>query len=406
MEPISMNSQMWRFWCSARMIAAGASLLWLAGCSLNSNSPNASLTPQDSFNYDPEAIAAEFDFPQTSCGEESSQPSGTWYVVYIDKANPDEVRRQYCRDAIGTTRRGSGVPTVQVASFTDYSKAMRFASAVGGEVEATTGQNAAVPSPSPTAAASPSNSTASETAYLLAQESGGVINIRESATQSSPIRQTARSGEQVRIVEEANGDDGYIWYKVAAAGQEGWVRGDLVSRESTGTAPGATVSSTATSTATSGASTTGSGSTTNPQDRSTAAAPNSSSASTNSYSIGNRSVDRYSSSSTWSANSSSNGRYQPPSPDENYADSATDTSSGDLSTDLGDSATLIADDPNSRINIRTDATTSAPIQYVGFAGDPVYIGDTAQGEDGYTWYYVEFDSGAVGWVRGDFVEGE
>lgn len=395
MEPVSMNTSH-SFWHPVRL-AVGISLLWMAGCSLNpSDSSNANLTQPDSFAYDPNAVAAEFDFPQASCGEQASQPNSTWYVVYIDKANPDEVRRQYCRDAIGTTRRGSGVPTVQVASFADYSKAMRFASAVGGEVEATTAPNtstSASPSPSPTAQAanlpSGSMSTGSlaigDTAYLVAQESGALINVRESATLSSPVRQTGRAGQQVRVVEQTNGQDGYLWYKVASeSGQEGWVRGDLVSQQNggTGASPAQT---TPPQTASAPSSTTG-----NPGFSSSGTTPD-------------RTAYRSpsSSSSAWAGS----GQATDPRSFTDVPDQPDEQESAEDPANPGESATLVAENPNARINIRDEATTSSDIRSVGVSGDPVYISDVSEGDDGYTWYYVEFDSGVAGWVRGDFVDG-
>ena len=42
--------------------------------------------------------------------------------------------------------------------------------------------------------------------------------------------------------------------------------------------------------------------------------------------------------------------------------------------------------------------------HYGLVGDRVETRYAAQGSDGYTWYYVEFASGARGWVRGDFVD--
>ena len=37
-------------------------------------------------------------------------------------------------------------------------------------------------------------------------------------------------------------------------------------------------------------------------------------------------------------------------------------------------------------------------------GDPVQLLRTTQAGDGYDWYYVKFEqSGAEGWIRGDFI---
>jgi Bacterial SH3 domain len=67
-------------------------------------------------------------------------------------------------------------------------------------------------------------------------------------------------------------------------------------------------------------------------------------------------------------------------------------------------ATLTAKTPTSRINIREEASTTAKAKHYGFAGDPVKILDEKQGDNGNTWYKVQFvRSGAEGWVSGNFV---
>jgi chemotaxis protein histidine kinase CheA len=75
----------------------------------------------------------EFQFPQESCGDESTNTNNTWYPVFINGSNLDEIRQKYCRDAIKTTRK-TGESAIQVAIFILDSKAQRFAKAVGGEV--------------------------------------------------------------------------------------------------------------------------------------------------------------------------------------------------------------------------------------------------------------------------------
>lgn len=67
-------------------------------------------------------------------------------------------------------------------------------------------------------------------------------------------------------------------------------------------------------------------------------------------------------------------------------------------------AALTSTDPNSRINVRSQPSAAASSPHYGFAGDRVETIRETVGNDGYTWYYVRFNnSGAVGWVRGDFV---
>ena len=66
-------------------------------------------------------------------------------------------------------------------------------------------------------------------------------------------------------------------------------------------------------------------------------------------------------------------------------------------------AQLIAAQPESRINLRSQPSTTASAKGYGLVGDPVQLLRSAQGGDG-TWYYVKFEqSGAEGWIRGDFI---
>lgn len=427
MEPMSSSTFNTRSWSVARsLLISGIGSVLLASCSNLGYSSDASSPQSEAYTSDPEALAAEFSFPQATCGEQATQPSGTWYVVYIDGGNPDEVRREYCRDAIGTVRDKTGAPTVQVASLTDYSKALKLATAVGGEVETTVGQAnqspgaTASPAASPASPASPTATTSSSTAYLTAADPGSSINIRESTSTSAPIKQTGRTGDQVRIVEQQPGDDGRTWYKIALqSGQEGWVRSDFVTREMAN-ASSAGTNSTAAGTMTTGSGTTGPGATgstgtTNssgttsgtqpaPSNGSYASSSSSSSPSTSSsYTTPDR-TSQYSTASSAPEPDTSN-RAEEEQSEYSSEYSSNDDEPSEASGITGDSAMLVSDNPQSRINVRDDASTSAPVQHIGYAGDPIHILDTADGEDGYTWYQVEFESGAVGWVRGDLVGG-
>lgn len=66
-------------------------------------------------------------------------------------------------------------------------------------------------------------------------------------------------------------------------------------------------------------------------------------------------------------------------------------------------ATLTAQNPNSRINVRSAPSTSSSALYYGLVGDRVEVTRATAGTDSYMWNYVKFSSGAQGWVRGDFV---
>ncbi len=55
--------------------------------------------------------------------------------------------------------------------------------------------------------------------------------------------------------------------------------------------------------------------------------------------------------------------------------------------------------------MRSQPTTQSTAQGYGLGGDPITLLRLAEGEGGLSWYYVKFaDSGAEGWVRGDFVD--
>jgi uncharacterized protein YgiM (DUF1202 family) len=443
-EPISMKMNMshfqrWRMVRSLFLLSVGSALL--ASCSNLGYSSGSDAESQNSYTSDPEALAAEFNFPLTSCGEQATEPSGTWYVVYIDGANPDEVRREYCRDAIGTVRDDTGAPTVQVASLTDYSKALKLATAVGGEVETTVVDRT---SPSPTGANSGTNAqanpsaTSTDMASLTATDPGSLINVRERASTSSGIRHTGRSGERVRIAEQQQGDDGRTWYKVVLeTGTEGWVRSDFVSRQTasndtTGsTSNGGTSGTTgsfnsntnqptpSTSVGSSGTSSdlryptdaNSNGSNTSSSSSPADSYPSSSSTDgTNRYASSDRSTapSSQTASDSYSTGAEANpNRFSSAEEDADvaYDDTSGEETSGNESIDAGGYATLRSENPGARINVRGDASTTADIQDVGFAGDSVQVIDTIEGEDGYIWYQVELETGAVGWVRGDLLNG-
>jgi hypothetical protein len=67
-------------------------------------------------------------------------------------------------------------------------------------------------------------------------------------------------------------------------------------------------------------------------------------------------------------------------------------------------ATLVASDPNSQINIRSEPSTEADALNYGMVGDAVEILEETKGEDGFTWYRISLEDADVsGWVRGDLV---
>jgi hypothetical protein len=67
-------------------------------------------------------------------------------------------------------------------------------------------------------------------------------------------------------------------------------------------------------------------------------------------------------------------------------------------------ARLRAQDPSSPINIRSGASTDSEVRHLGYSGDAIEILDDFTDGYGYRWFYIRFpQSGATGWVRGDFV---
>lgn len=65
--------------------------------------------------------------------------------------------------------------------------------------------------------------------------------------------------------------------------------------------------------------------------------------------------------------------------------------------------TLTAQDPDAQINVREDASTRSVAQHYGVVGDVVQILNEKTGDDSKIWYQVKFQSGATGWVNGQFV---
>ena len=326
--------------------------------SVPSVSPSLSISPGTSPGTSPIA-SSEFTFPQSSCGDQAASPSESWYPVYIDKSDIAQIRSRYCKDAVSVVRDKTGVPSVQVASFTTYGKAQRFALAVGGEVEPVgisrtsldaqrTSQNASPDSRS-TRVAGESVGDSTGKAVLTSSQPQAPINVRERASTSAGVAHVGYGGDRLSIIDKIKGEDGNTWYSVRLeSGERGWVRSDFVSQDAgtQGSASSASVQST--------------------QDPATSTAS------------GNR--DR-----SLTASASPSG-------------STDATSSGTARP-----AVLTASEPDALINVRTSASTSADVQSTGYAGDRIQVVDKKRGEDGQTWYNVRFDSGTTGWVRSDFV---
>ncbi len=371
--------------------------------SVEPDAASATLTPQPESSPGSET-STQFTFPMTACGDQSSEPSETWYSVFIDGGNINEVRTRYCGDAISTTRPKSGTATVQVASFTSYARALSLAKAIGGVVEQTaqsapqtqdsyasadSSRSSASPTPQPAPAPQPTPGEAiqvGQSAYLNAKEAGAPINIREGASTAAQIQSMGYVGDRVQIGNRVQGDDGYPWYQVQTeSGVTGWVRGDLLALQA-------------------------------PENRAAAAPPANDGQPPTDYS-----------------QPSDPGYGQPPvnqppyaQPDAGYGQppvnqppynqppiaqqpgypypSQPGYGYGNLSP-YGRASTLTTRDTGSVINIRESASMNSRVRYLANPGDPIQVSGSAQGEDGFTWYQVRFPSGAMGWVRGDLVSG-
>lgn len=89
------------------------------------------------------------------------------------------------------------------------------------------------------------------------------------------------------------------------------------------------------------------------------------------------------------------------------ATAATEEVGGFRSTPINPSRTaqLVTQATGAQINLRSLPTTQSTAQGYGLGGDQITLLRLAEGEGGFSWYYVKFaQSGAEGWVRGDFID--
>lgn len=371
---------------------------------------SATLTPQPDASVSGET-STQFTFPMAACGDQSAEPSGTWYSVFIDGGNVNEVRSRYCGDAISTTRPKSGTSAVQVASFTSYARALSLAKAIGGVVEQTaqaapqtqdsyssadSSTNRTAPTPQPEPAPQPTPGDVlqvGQAAYLNAQEAGAPINIREGASTSTQIQSMGYVGDRVQIANRVQGDDGYPWYQVQTeSGSTGWVRGDLLALQPLNrVAP--------------------SSNDRQMPDEAQRSDPGYGQPPMNQPPVSQPPVGQppYAQPGPGYGQPPMNLPNQPP-----YAQPPTaqqpgypyPPQSGYGNGNMmphGRNSTLAARDPGAVINIRESASLNSRVRYLANPGDPIQVSGSAQGEDGFTWYQVRFSSGAIGWVRGDLV---
>ncbi len=81
------------------------------------------------------------------------------------------------------------------------------------------------------------------------------------------------------------------------------------------------------------------------------------------------------------------------------------TDAGETPINPPQSASLTAQEANAEINVRSQPTVESTSTGYGLAGDAVKLLKTVDGDDGFAWYYVEFDEWEIeGWVRGDLID--
>lgn len=77
----------------------------------------------------------------------------------------------------------------------------------------------------------------------------------------------------------------------------------------------------------------------------------------------------------------------------------------DLAYELPKWARLVAQQPNSKINLRLQPSSASPDKGYGLVGDLVKLIERIEDKSGSIWYLVEFEeSGAEGWIRSDFID--
>ena len=68
-------------------------------------------------------------------------------------------------------------------------------------------------------------------------------------------------------------------------------------------------------------------------------------------------------------------------------------------------ARLTSRDPDAQINVRSQPTTKSNAPSYGLPDDRVTLLKKAQGDDEYSWYYVQFEGSNIeGWIREDFID--
>jgi serine/threonine protein kinase, bacterial len=212
----------------------------------NSAVPITSPSPASTIPVEPTPATTPSSPPTTNATASCGDPGGTgntWHPVFMNQANLEQVRSQYCQDAIAKTR-DDGTPAVQVASFNSREKAEAFAQKVGGEVGEPyqVGSNtisATSPSPSPAASSSstvspsPGTSPAPDGTNAVIIGDTSEKNIRSGPGTDYGVQHIAYSGDRVEILSTTTDKGGYTWHKIyfPKSRATGWIAGQLLQQD-------------------------------------------------------------------------------------------------------------------------------------------------------------------------------
>ncbi|WP_026507516.1 SH3 domain-containing protein [Butyrivibrio sp. MC2013] len=171
----------------------------------------------------------------------------------------------------------------------------------------------------------------------------------EASTQSEAVGSFS-SGQQIQVLSQTTGADGYTWYEVNVQGGTGWIRGDLISVD--GKVP-------------------------------TKKAPST----TDNNTTDNNTTDTNNADAAASAT-------------DNTADASAQTT-GETEVTAMDPQSATVSTKNA--NVRSGAGTGYSVAGTVVQGDALTITGTSKDADGKEWYYVSMADGTTGFIRSDLV---
>jgi uncharacterized protein YgiM (DUF1202 family) len=65
-------------------------------------------------------------------------------------------------------------------------------------------------------------------AYVCTNDTGGRLTVRIAPGQGNRRITQIPAGQDIRVLDSIQGNDGFQWYKVSYKGKKGWVRSDYV----------------------------------------------------------------------------------------------------------------------------------------------------------------------------------